>query len=143
MISHQRSLPFGLSSKSPATSHPKQKHDTLLSLAPDRKREKGEKMTAALDLTSNAGARVRKRKKKKKKRNRLHLHRDSLLEKLGKCRAISLSFSASPSIHPSLSLCLSHQNLLPIRISASLWMGCENTQRTQGVKKMKEEKKQD
>lgn len=85
----------------------------------------------------------RESEKKRGGRKRLHLCRDSLLEKPGKCRAISLSFSLSlpPSIYPSLPLCvslslfLSHQNLPPIRISAShaLWMGYENTRRTQGV----------
>lgn len=64
-------------------------------------REKGKKeMTAALDLTSNAGERVRKKKE-------LHLCRDSLLEEPGKRRAISLSFSLCPSIYPSLPLCVS------------------------------------
>lgn len=61
-------------------------------------------MTAALDLTSNAGKRVRKREREEKKK-RLHLWRDSLLEEPGKRRAISLSFSLS--IYPSLPLCLS------------------------------------
>lgn len=52
----------------------------------------------------------------------------------------SLSLSP-PSIYPSkplsISVSLSHQNLPPIRISVShaLWMGCENTRSTQGVKR--------
>lgn len=123
--------------KNPATSHsslvPKQQHDTLPTRAPSLLTErKGEKMTAALDLTSNAGERVRKRGEERGKK-RFHLCRDSLLEEPGKCRAISLS----SSIYPSLPLCVSHQNLPPIRIWAShtLWMGCENTRRTRGVKR--------
>lgn len=88
-------------------------------------------MTAALDLTSNAGESEKERGGKGKKA--AHLCRDSLQEEPGKCRAISLS----SSIYPSLPLCVSHQNLPPIRIWASrtLWMGCENTRRTQGVKR--------
>ena len=68
-------------------------------------------MTAALDLTSNAGERVRKREgeREREKKKRLHLCRDSLLEEPGKRRAVSLSssLSLSSSIYPSLPLCVS------------------------------------
>lgn len=99
-------------------------------------------MTAALDLTSNAGERVRKRegeKKEKKKKNGYISAVTACWKSLANAEQFlspSLSLPFYLSISP-LSVSLSHQNLPPIRISVShaLWMGCENTRRTQGVKR--------
>lgn len=111
------------------------------SLPPDREKGGEKKMTAALDLTSNAGERVRKRERgsKKKKKNGYISAVTACWKSLANGEQFlspSLSHPFYLSISP-LSVSLSHQNLPPIRISAShaLWMGCENTRRTQGVKR--------
>ena len=97
--------------KNPATSHsrliPKQQHDTLPTRSPllltERERVKKDDSGFRSDIKRQQEFEKERGGGKKK---RLHLYCDSLLEKAGKCRAISLFFSPLLSIHLSVSVSL-------------------------------------